>query len=291
MTMISRLGFMPNRKGMMKSTPCRSTRDITIVIPVKDNQEGLDRFLDEFKNTHPQELYPFQIIVVDNNSHPAIVLRKQQYPMAVHLLTCKKPGPASARNLGVKHVQTDWILFTDSDCIPTATLLSGYIEQQNGSVAYAGNVNAYDTDFLSKYYEQQEILIPPKVNECNGEVSPDYIITANCLVWKPAFDEVGGFNESFHYAGGEDIDLGFKLRNIGQLSYAFGSLAKHNFGYGFTEFKARFTRYGLGNSMIAKLYGLDLKPKRFQPNQKTIMNYILAYFQYRYLKHGYNIDK
>jgi glycosyltransferase involved in cell wall biosynthesis len=287
MTMISRLGFKPTKQQTIKSDLLRTTKEVTIIIPVKDNQSGIDLFLTEFFITHSADSYPKEIIIVDNNSAPKIELKRTDFPIPVRLLTCNKIGPASARNFGVEHSQTDWILFTDSDCVPTNSLLTGYLKVQNGSVGYAGNIKAHGNDIISKYYEQQEILMPPKVYEQPNEPRPDYLITANCLVWRPAFDKVGGFNEIIKIAGGEDIDLGFKLLNIGQLTYAFESIAKHNFGDGLRDFRERFLRYGYGNKIISKLYYLDLKPKIFRPNRQTPINFILAFFQYFWLKIGY----
>lgn len=287
MTMISRLGYKPTKKNVTKSELLKTTKEITIVIPVKDNQAGIDFFLKELFATHSYECLPKEIIIVDNNSDPKIELEKRNFPVPVKLLTCNKIGPASARNVGVNHSQTNWILFTDSDCIPTNSFLIGYLKAQNGSIGYAGNVEAYGGDIISKYYEQQEILIPPKVYEQSNQSRPDYLITANCLVWRPAFYQVGGFNEKIRIAGGEDIDLGFKLLSIGQLSYAFDSIAKHNFGDGLRDFRDRFIRYGRGNKIISQLYGLNLKPTTFKPNKRTPINFILAFMQYTWLTVGY----
>ena len=287
MTMISRLGFKPTKQHIFKSELLLTTNEITIVIPVKNNQKGIDLFLTEFFETHTFENFPKEIIIVDNNSEPKIELKKNDFPIPVQLLTCLKIGPASARNMGVNHSQTDWILFTDSDCIPTKSFLTGYLKVQNGSIGYAGNIEAYGSDIISKYYEQQEILIPPKVYEQPNQSRPDYLVTANCLVWRPAFYKVGGFNEKIRFAGGEDIDLGFKLLNIGQLSYAFDSVAKHNFGDGLRDFKERFIRYGRGNKIISQLYDLNLTPTTFKPNKRTPINFILAFMQYTWLTLGY----
>lgn len=285
--MISRLGFKPTKRDIIKSDFLQTTGEITIVIPVKNNQSGIDLFLNEFFKTHATEIFPKEIIIVDNNSTPAIEIKPKDFPISVRLLMCSKVGPASARNFGVQHSQTDWILFTDSDCVPTSNLLTGYLKVQNGSIGYAGNIKAHGQDIISKYYEQQEILVPPKVYERPNQPRPDYLITANCLVWRPAFDKVGGFNETIKIAGGEDIDLGFKLLNIGQLTYAFDSIAKHNFGGGLRDFRERFVRYGYGNKIISKLYDLDLKPKTFRPNRRTPINFILAFMQYVWLTVGY----
>lgn len=289
MTMISRLGFKPIRKYTLESNFLQTAKEITIVIPVKDNQDGIDLFLRQFFITHSVESLPREIIIVDNNSIPKIEIKQTDFPIPVRLFTCSKIGPASARNLGVQHSQTEWILFTDSDCVPTSSFLTGYLNIQNGSVGYAGNIVAYGQDMISKYYEQQEILVPPKVYETPNQPRPDYLITANCLVWKPAFEKVGGFNEKINIAGGEDIDLGFKLLNIGQLSYAFDSTAQHNFGDGLRDFRKRFVRYGFGNKIISELYNLDLKPKIFRPNKRTPINLALAFMQYIWLTVGYKM--
>lgn len=284
--MISQLGFKPTKKDNLISDILTTTEDITIVIPVKNNQNGIDLFLTEFFKTHTIDNYPKEIIIVDNNSIPSIKINKN-FPVPVRLLTCSKIGPASARNSGVCQSKTNWILFTDSDCIPTSSLLTGYMKVQNGSLGYAGNIKAFRQDIFSKYYEQQEILVPPKVYEIPNKPRPDYLITANCLVWRPAFDNVGGFNEAIKIAGGEDIDLGFKLLNIGQLAYALDSIARHNFGNGLRDFRERFIRYGFGNKIISKLYNLELKPKKFKPNKRTSINYFMAFMQYVWLSKGY----
>lgn len=290
MTMISRLGFKPTKRKNLMSDFLQTTAEVTIIIPVKNNQIGINRFLTEFFKTHSTDNFPREIIIVDNNSSPKIEPTWIEYPIPVRLLTCNKIGPASARNFGVQNSQSDWILFTDSDCVPTSNLLTGYLKVQNGSVGYAGNIKALGHDFISKYYDQQEILLPPKVYERQSEPCPDYLITANCLVWRYAFELVGGFNEEIKIAGGEDIDLGFKLRNVGQLAYAFDSVAKHNFNCGLRDFRERFVRYGNGNKIISELYNLDLKPRIFKPNKRKPINFILAFLQYRWLSKGYKME-
>ena len=155
MTMISRLGFVPTRKQNLKSSLPRLTENITIVIPVKDNQNGIDLFLKTFFETQTKDTFPKEIIIVDNNSNPAIQLNDNLYSIPVRLLTCSKIGPASARNFGVKNSSTEWILFTDSDCVPTNSLLTGYLKVQNNSVGYAGNIKAQGQDLISKFYEDR----------------------------------------------------------------------------------------------------------------------------------------
>lgn len=205
----------------------------------------------------------------------------------IKLLSCKKPGPAAARNVGAMNAIGQWLLFNDSDCLPTTSLLTGYLNADNGSVAYSGNIKSLGKDRLSRYYESQEILLPLKVCTANGQYAPQYLITANSLVWKEAFIEVKGFNENIKIAGGEDIDIGLRLAQIGNLNYAFESVLLHDFSDGIKGFVKRFIRYGQGNRIIEELWQTNMRPKAFRPNTRTLYNEIVSKLQYTFLLYGY----
>ena len=288
MTQISRLVFLTKKKTTKESSPDIKAGKISIVIPVRNNQRGIDNYLDNFLKTHSHDNFPREIIIVDNNSDTKTDIKRHlDKGLELKLLTCGKVGPAVARNLGVEKSNGDWIVFNDSDCIPTKSLLTGYIKESNGAIGYAGNVKSLGQDFLSKYYESQEILIPLKTKSDVGEFIPQYLITANTLVWKKTFEKVNGFNETIKIAGGEDIDLGLRLSEQGDLSYAFDSVVFHDFNEGLIGFYKRFDRYGQGNKMIENLWDLNMKPRPFRPNDKTLVNEVLAKLQYLFLLKGY----
>lgn len=290
MTLLSTRGTYLRRRGEMVAPLSISCADITIVIPVKNNQNGIMLFLSEFLNTHPPSLYPREIIIVDNASHPPIAIPETiaDKGLKINLLTCVALGPACARNTGIRHAQSEWILFCDSDCIPSSTFLSSYIAAMDGSIGYAGQVKSWGKDGFSRYYETQEILIPSFVVE-DGVTRPEYIITANALVWRSAFKIIGGFNETIKIAAGEDIDLGLRLREVGSLSYVPDAIVYHNFVGGLSAFIRRFIRYGKGNKIISRLYSQDLSPKMFRPKQLSILNWFLSRLQYLCLLCGYRV--
>jgi len=266
--------------------------DISIVIPVKDNQRGVDTYLKAFIDTQLPENYPKEIIVVDNNSRLPIETTQWQAKTTVpiRLYKCLRPGAGAARNKGVEHSTGKWILFNDSDCIPTPSLLTGYLGADNGSLGYAGNVKSLGLDSLSQYYESQEILIPLKVRNQEAGFNPQYLITANCLVWREAFVNVNGFNERITIAGGEDIDLGLRLSRSGSLSYAFGSLVMHNFDDGIKGFCKRFKRYGRGNRVVEDIWKVKMRPRPFKPNNPSFLSWFYALLQYLFLMVGYSIQ-
>ena len=82
--MISRLGFKPAKRQTIKSDLLRSTEEVTIIIPVKDNQNGIDLFLTEFFTTHTADNFLREIFIVDNNSSPKIGLRQTDFPTALN---------------------------------------------------------------------------------------------------------------------------------------------------------------------------------------------------------------
>ena len=123
---------------------------ISIIIPVKNNQSGVNRFLQAFFQTQKQSHFPIELIIVDNNSIRPIYIPIEfsNYGLCIKLLSCKKVGPAAARNVGVHHSKGDWILFCDSDCIPTETMITGYMQTYVKAIAFAGNVKAKSNSLM-----------------------------------------------------------------------------------------------------------------------------------------------
>jgi glycosyltransferase involved in cell wall biosynthesis len=263
--------------------------DISIIIPVRNNQIGIDRFLEAFFATHGQHQYPKEIIIVDNNSDVPIRLSADylQRGLPIRLHSCLRQGPAAARNRGVKASLGEWLLFCDSDCVPTPSLLIGYLNAAKKAVAYAGNVKGTPATHLARYYDDEETLIPYRKYNASGESVPLYIVTANSLVWKRAFNECGGFDEVFRHAGGEDVDLGRRLWQIGNIEYEPSSLVLHDFSDGLVGLCKRYRRYGRGNRQLEEATGIRMRPHLRHPKRKTIFNRVTMIIQYSFMSIGY----
>jgi len=281
----------PRRSGQTTAPLHAHPGDVSLVVPVKNNQRGIDRLLTAFLHTHTPAQFPGELILVDNNSSPPLQVAPHYRERGLHvvLLSCTRLGPATARNVGAQVAQGAWILFLDSDCLPTTTTLSGYLSHLNGAVAYAGSVLAAGTDVFSRYYESQAILTPPIVVHDSGSEHPAYLITANALVWKQALLQIGGFNEQIQGAAGEDIDLGLRLWDVGPLAYAPHAHVLHVFEGGVSAFVKRFVRYGRGNRVLQRYYPqADLAPRPFSARVPSFWNRLLAGAQYASLWWGYH---
>jgi GT2 family glycosyltransferase len=143
---------------------------------------------------------------------------------------------------------------------------------------------------IRQYYEDQHILIPPDVMLETEVTRPAYVITANALVYQPAFHAIGGFRAALPYAAGEDIDFGVRLWSVGVLSYAPSAIVQHDFEPDLVSFMKRFIRYGRGNRRLSQVYDIDLTPRRFPPQQENLFNWILAQLQWAGLRIGYALE-
>ncbi|HJT57125.1 MAG TPA: glycosyltransferase [Ktedonobacteraceae bacterium] len=291
MTLLTTFAIPPASRGNTQAPDELALLDLTIVVPVKNNQIGVTRLLEACLKIFPRDDCPAEIVVVDNLSHPPLeVPAHLASSLPVRLLICTRPGAAAARNLGACQAQTPWILFLDSDCLPISGLIDGYRQALNGAIAYAGTVRAEQHDMISRYYDSQAVLNPPPLWD-GAEKRPAYLITANALIWREALAQIGGFDERFPSAGGEDIDLGLRLWSVGSLAYAPLAQTLHAFEPNLLAFVRRFVRYGYGNRLLAARYQANLAPRSFAPQYLSLFNYFLANLQWLSLWWGYHTVK
>jgi GT2 family glycosyltransferase len=288
MTLLSAFHILPAHQGDAVAPSQLDLADLSIVVPVKNNQAGVERLLEACLKVFPPKHCPAEILLVDNLSSPPLEVPAQvARALPVRLLVCSQPGAAAARNLGGRLARTQWILFLDSDCIPTPGLIEGYRQSMSGAIAYAGVVRAEHNNSLSKYYDTQGILRPLPLWD-QGMERPAYLITANALVWRPALAQIGGLDERFPSAGGEDIDLGLRLWAVGPLAYASNAQVLHTFEPHLHAFVHRFMRYGHGNRLLSARYEVDLAPHFFVPRVPLLINRLLATLQFLALWWGYH---
>lgn len=88
---------------------------VSIVVPAHNVEEFLDKCLDSLTN---QTLREIEIICVNDHSEDgtAKILEKWQKKDArVRVLKSEERGPSAARNLGIQHVRSEYLMFCDSD--------------------------------------------------------------------------------------------------------------------------------------------------------------------------------
>lgn len=115
--------------------------DATIIIPVYQDQLGLNACLAAL-NKQDYRMEKVQVIIVDNNSNPAIIIEKK-FRYDVQLMHCETPGSYAARNVGVRNAAGTILAFIDADCTPERSWLENAIselEKGQGKIIVGGHV-------------------------------------------------------------------------------------------------------------------------------------------------------
>ena len=99
--------------------------EVSVVIPVFNDEAGTKICLAALAvQTYPR----FEVIVVDNGSHPPIQLPLDSYSFKVRVVICHVPGSYAARNAGVGAAGGDILAFTDADCVPAPGWIENAVE-------------------------------------------------------------------------------------------------------------------------------------------------------------------
>lgn len=219
-----------------------SYRDVTVVIPVRDNASGLRRLVTALRG--------LRVIVVDDGSARPVEL--DDFAGAhcdIEVLHHpRSKGPAAARNTGLAACSTDFVAFLDSDvaprrgwleallghfCDPTVALVAPRIV----GLSQGENVVArYEAVHSSLDLGQREAPVLP-----HSTVS--YVPSAAIICRSSAIREVGGFDETLH--SGEDVDLCWRLIEAGaRLRYEPIALVGHDHRTELRGWLARKAFYG-----------------------------------------------
>ncbi|OBK29222.1 mycofactocin system glycosyltransferase [Mycobacterium asiaticum] len=219
-----------------------SHRDVTIVIPVRDNITGVRRLVASLRG--------LRVIVVDDGS--ACPIEAKDFAGAhcdVEMLHhVRSKGPAAARNTGLAACTTDFVAFLDSDvaprrgwleallghfCDPTVALVAPRIV----GLAQSENVIArYEAVHSSLDLGLREAPVVPLS-------SVSYVPSAAIVCRASAIRELGGFDETMQ--SGEDVDLCWRLVEAGaRLRYEPIALVAHDHRTELRDWIARKAFYG-----------------------------------------------
>jgi len=188
--------------------------DVTVVVPVKDDATRLPRLLEATAECDAR-------IVVDDGSRepvPDATVRHDE-----------PKGPAAARNAGWRAARTEFVAFLDADTVPEPGWLQSLLPHFSDPsvVAVAPRVRSSPGDGLLADYELEQSSLDLGTNP--APVRPmskvSYVPTAALVVRRGALVAAGGFDEDLRY--GEDVDLVWRLLDVGAVRYEPASIVRH----------------------------------------------------------------
>jgi GT2 family glycosyltransferase len=178
---------------------------VSVIIPSL-NSPLIDQVIDalERQTVHDQIR---EVIVVGQDRYGRV-------PPQVRFIPTPQPiSAAAARNMGAQLASGSYLLFIDSDCIAAPDLVERVLAcHAQGHVVVCGGVALESGDY---WIECDNLLaFAPFLSATPAGPRP-YLLSLNFSIGRELFMALGGFDERFPGAAGEDIDIGWRLRQQG----------------------------------------------------------------------------
>jgi len=196
---------------------------MSVVIPTYNRAQTLQKCL---RALAVQELPcgTFEIVVVDDGSSdntPEIV-QQARSPFEIHYVRQENSGPAAARNRGIDNARGELILILNDDAIVCKDLVAGHYlvhrkkcECKQLAVLGTREYRIQDKLRVLNFLYDQVPLSMRVYGLQEGFLPAPYFVTFNVSFLKSDFVAVGGFDEDFRSAIGEDSEFGTRWQNTG----------------------------------------------------------------------------
>jgi mycofactocin system glycosyltransferase len=255
--------------GIAHPRPPRSFRpaDITVVIPVRDRSDRLERCLHELRGRYP-------VVVVDDASlDPDAVGAVADRYGAKLVHRSENGGPGAARNTGLEQVAGDYVAFVDSDCVPPRggwlhTLSAHFADPLVAAVApritaepAAGWAGRYGAAESSLDLGDQPARVRPGARV-------GYVPTAVLLARVAALRDIAADGEVFdeRLRVGEDVDVVWRLHRAGwRIRYDPSEQVGHADPPDWAGLLRRRFSYGTSAAPLAKRHGDVVAPLAVHP--------------------------
>ena len=226
--------------------------ELTVVIPVRDRPEQLDRALGPLKGLH-------RIVVDDASLDPDAVERVARRHGAHLLRLPVNLGPAGARNAGLRAVRTAYVAFVDSDVtVEASTLLDLSRHFADSRVALVAplvrsRARSREPRWFERFDEDDSSLaLGTRACVVRPGAAVGWLPSA-CLVGRT--ERLGaGFEETMRV--GEDVDLVWRLVEAGEVvRYDPDQVAWHDTRTTVRGWLGRKYLYGTGGADLAVRHG------------------------------------
>ena len=222
---------------------------VSLVIPTYNRLMKLVRLLKSLNQLNP---LPEEVIIIDDHSEDQTAELLNRWKAINNgfkkkiILKTQNKGPAHSRNIGIEKATHGLLAFVDDDVVVKSNWVKNIavplINSSKKLAGVGGVVKALNKHIISKYYVIHRTLEAP--------IEMNYLPTVNCCFKKAHLEEIGGFDSSFPFAGGEDTDLCLRLKKEGfHFKKSQDAIVYHDFSPKFLDFCRTWFRYGKGTNL------------------------------------------
>ncbi len=188
--------------------------EVSIIIPVYNRAEMVKATLDSVRR---QTHRPIHLVLVDNNSSDNTLqvlydfkAENETLDFKIDVIEEKTPGACAARNSGVKLVNSEWLMFFDSDDTMDDCLVAEYvkkIDQCRGTVdIVTTNVDFNKNGYIFHvHFARKDFLV--------NHIFHAGLSTQRYIVRKSLFEQSGGWNETVKCWNDWELGIRILLQN------------------------------------------------------------------------------
>lgn len=192
---------------------------ISILVVCRGRVALLEELFISLKTARENCVKPSELVVVDNSDKEDAESIKGLCEKYDARYFFDASSVAVKRNAAASHAKYEILYFCDSDCVVTPDILNRHINSYEteeigavaGPVILQGEENKFNSMLMQTAW-------------CTAFSQPLYApytewgVTANFSMRRSAYEKTGGFNARFpNKPGGEDVDIGFRIRDCGYL--------------------------------------------------------------------------
>ncbi|MGH1488215.1 MAG: mycofactocin biosynthesis glycosyltransferase MftF [Acidimicrobiales bacterium] len=269
------------RAGMAHTTPSHHSVDpgrLSVIIPVKDDQAGLDATLEALLGHEVHagaeaeaDLALSSLVVVDDGSAPLAQIADHGPGVSV-LRHERALGPGQARQAGLRLIKSeptgsDLVAFIDAGVLVTASdlLQLAAAFDDPAVVAAAPRVASIAADNLVARFDLNRS--PLDLGPGQSLVGPGrhvpYVPSACLVVRADRLEEAGGFDPALRY--GEDVDLVWRLAALGDVVYLPSVVVQHPARPTLASMARQRRSYGSAAAPLAVRHGEAVAPVKISP--------------------------
>lgn len=251
---------------------------ISVVVPTHNRADSLRLTLE---NLALQDFdKSWEAIVVNNNctddTDAVVESFREKFPVPLLLVHEKTPGASATRNRGARSARGKYLIFIDNDILTPTDFLTRHL---NALEKYAGcwivgqavNLPEQENTIFGKYRKFLFPMVPTDepVKETDG------ITGQNVSMLREQFERLGGFDENFHVASGEDRELALRAQSIGiKILFDPANKVFHNdwAGTSIRDYCRRQQIYTQTEPIFWRKYGDDyVRPEMVRKNLPPVL--------------------
>ncbi|MFD8340145.1 mycofactocin biosynthesis glycosyltransferase MftF [Streptomyces solisilvae] len=259
---------------VVRSLPACPDPGYTVVVPVRDRPQQLDRLLGSIGADQ-------RVIVVDDASRRPEEVAAVAARHGAQLVSLRRNlGPAGARNAGLRLVTTPYVVFADSDVVlapdTVPTLLRHFTDPHVAMAVprISGLSTAASSRWIGRYEEVRSSLDLGRHPAAVRPGTPVSWASTACVVART--DALrDGFDEELRV--GEDVDMCWRLIENGwRLRYEPEVEVAHEHRARLDDWFLRKVVYGTGATPLAHRHPQFIAPAVFAPWSTALILALLA---------------